>query len=278
MGGEVAGGGQEDIDKKIHQDMKNELKKILNNRIYLNKEVMISDLFSHFLSRRNLLLERKLGLGKNKLFDHTPLLKGGGVLDQYETDDRENDDKEDNDFLQQPETSAANSQNYSLQRNLPNNNSSEISKRKDKVSAKDMTKRRESEPIKVSLLDINAKKIRNIERKIKLVLKLSKCSLIALAENCNKAISFFKKSYYRKFFIIRGSNIVDTSTKIKFDSMKILASVSLNRNEIFSILTLKANGGKVKIYSQVEKEFLKKFCKLLEITNITCHQIKTICK
>ena len=276
--GEIEGGGQQDIDKKIQHDMKIELKKILNNNIYKHKEGMISDLFSHMLSRRNLLLERKLGLGQTKLFDNTPLLQGGGI-DQYGTDVETNDDREDdNDFLeQQPKTSAADGQNSFLQRNLPNDKS-ESPKKKTKVSdiAKDTTKRREIEHI-IPSFDSNAKKIRNIERKIKLVLKISKLSLKSLTENCNKAISFFKKSYYKKFFIFSGSNIVDTNTKIKFDSMKIIASISLNRNEIFSLLTLKSNG-KVKMYSRVEREFLKKFCKLLGICNIPCDQIKNICK
>merc|ERR1711933_588208 len=71
---------EKDYDYK--KELSIELKKILNSKIYSNKESLISDLFSHILKKKNLYLERKLGLLIGDKIEnsalHSQMLRGGG--------------------------------------------------------------------------------------------------------------------------------------------------------------------------------------------------------
>merc|ERR1712212_515526 len=76
-GGHGGHAGQLDEEKKLMNRMKTEIKKILESKIYQHKDQMISDLFTHFLNKKNLLFERQFGLTKSSL-KNSPLLRGGG--------------------------------------------------------------------------------------------------------------------------------------------------------------------------------------------------------
>ena len=88
-------------------------------------------------------------------------------------------------------------------------------------------------------------------------------------------IRFFKKESAKKFFTLEAQYLIDKSTKSKFPLEKIIATLSLDKEELFNLLSIY---GVVKKYKIKEKMFLKKFVRILEIDQIPCENIRKLCK